>query len=241
VDSPNTRSILLAVALAGLLAGLVTGVFHYFATEPVIEDAIALEARAHPALDDEPPVVSREAQRVGLLVGWLGLGLFWGLGFGAVYALVRPRPGRAGQVATAVLAALAAYWFVALFPALKYPANPPGVGDPATIGYRQVLHLLFWVLSIGGLLVAAWTYRLTRRGRAGWRPWAAALGVYAIYAGLLYAFMPPNPDPVELPADLVLRFRVLSVAGLGLLWLVLGVAFGLFLHSLERAPVRRGA
>jgi hypothetical protein len=239
MDTARTGSILLAVVAAGLLAGLVVGLFHYIATEPVIERAIAVEESAHPAGEHETPVVSRDVQRVGLIVGWVLYGLLWGLIFGLVYALIRPRFGGVGVAPGALLSALAAYWLVGLFPFLKYPANPPGVGEPETIAQRQVLFVLFWVLSVGGVLLAGWVYRLLRPRLAGATPWLAALGSYAVYALALYALMPPNPDPVTLPTELVAAFRALSLVGLTLFWLVLGAAFGLLVRGLSRAPARQ--
>jgi zinc/manganese transport system ATP-binding protein len=239
VQIPSTRQILLVALVAGLLAGLVVGAYHYLATEPVIEQAISLEEAAHADGEHETPVVSRDVQRAGLLVGWALYGVFVGLIFGVGYALVQPRFGNAGLARNVLLAALAAGWLVGIFPFLKYPANPPGVGEPETIAYRQTLFLLFWVLSIGGALVAAWAHRLLR-GRLGGARLAIAVGaVYAVYAVLLYVLMPPNPDPVELPADLVQRFRLLSAIGLAAFWIVFGLLCGQFLDFLDRRARRR--
>ena len=43
---------------------------------------------------------------------------------------------------------------------------------------------------------------------------------------VLYLLMPGNPDEVTMPADLVQSFRVLSLVGLSLFWIVLGFLFG---------------
>jgi predicted cobalt transporter CbtA len=236
VDTPRVGSILSAVLLAGLLAGLAVGLLHYVAIEPVIEQAIALEQRAHPAGDEAPPVVPRDLQRGGLVIGWLLYGLVVGLIFGAGYALVRPRFGTASLMVNALLSALVAYWLVALYPFLKYPANPPGVGEAETIAYRQSLFILFWVLSIGGLLAAGWVYRLLRLRTRGAVAWGLAAATYVVWASVLYAVMPANPDPVTLPGELVATFRALSLSGLTLFWLLLGAAFGFLLERFERPP-----
>ncbi len=235
MDRLGAGTILLAVVAAGLLAGLAVGLFHYVATEPVIEQAIVIEEAAHPEAADEPPVVTRDVQRTGGVVGWVLIGACWALAFGAVYTLVRPRFGGAGTVANAVLAALAAYWLVVLFPFLKYPANPPGVGEPDTLAFREVCLVLFWVLSVGGVLAAAWLDRLVvARRLSGARRWLVVGGAYALYAVVLFVAMPANPDPVEMPARLVATFRALSLVGLTLFWLLLGLAFGLFARGLQR-------
>ncbi len=239
MESPRAGAILLAVVAAGLLAGLAVGFFHYVATEPVIERAIVIETMAHPGEADEAPLVSRDVQRTGLIVGWALYGLFVGLIFGVAYALARPRFDSLGTALNVFLSALVAYWLVGLFPFLKYPANPPGIGDPETIAYRQTLFLLFWVLSVGGLLAAGWIYRLLRPRLAGATSLLVTLAAYAVYACVLYLAMPPNPDPVEMPGDLVTAFRVLSVVGLTLFWVVLGAVCGLLIRRLERSPRRR--
>jgi predicted cobalt transporter CbtA len=239
VNTPRTGTILLAVLVAGLLAGLLVGLFHYVATEPVIEQAITLESMAHPEEAGEVPVVSRDVQRVGGIVGWVLYGLFMGLIFGAVYALNRPRFGSLGLALNGLLSAGVAYWLVGLAPFLKYPANPPGVGDPETITYRQTLFVLFWVLSVGGVLVAGWAYRLLRGRTSKAGVWTITLGVYAVYMIGLFLLMPPNPDPVHTPPELLTSFRALSLLGLTLFWLVLGTTFGLLLRALNHpSPTR---
>jgi predicted cobalt transporter CbtA len=225
MDGLRTRTLLLCAVLAGLVAGLVFGVFHFLVAEPLIEQAIAIEAGRRTA---EAEVVTRDMQRVGLLVGSLLYGAALGLLFGVACALVRPRFPGVGRSASGLLAALVAGWLVGVLPLLKYPANPPGVGDPSTIAYRQALFLLCWVLSIGGLVVASGIYQLARaRGR---RPALLGAGVvYALYVAVLLAALPASPDPVTLPGELVALFRVVSLAGQVVLWGVLGAVFGLLL------------
>jgi predicted cobalt transporter CbtA len=231
MDGLRTRTVLLCALLAGLVAGLLFGVFHFLVAEPLIEQAIAIEAGRHPP---EAEVVTRDMQRAGLLVGSLLYGAALGLLFGVACALVRPRFPGVGRGTNGLLAALVAGWLVGVLPLLKYPANPPGVGDPTTIAYRQALFLLCWVLSIGGLVVASGIYQLARaRGR---RPALLGAGVvYALYVGVLLAALPASPDPVTLPADLVTAFRLVSLAGQVVLWGVLGAVFGLLLARGERA------
>src|SRR5918912_1320475 len=102
----------------------------------------------------EEPMVSRELQKVGLFVGFLIYGLTWSLLFGAVFSVVqRWLPGSTVFKRGALLAS-AAFWAVALFPFLKYPANPPGVGDPETITFRQSMYLLILLLSVAGTAIA---------------------------------------------------------------------------------------
>ena len=45
---------------------------------------------------------------------------------------------------------------IAVVPFFKYPANPPGVGDPDTVGRRTVLYLALIAVALAadGLAVA---------------------------------------------------------------------------------------
>src|SRR5262249_37052469 len=121
----------------------------------------------------------------------------------------------------------AAYLSVALFPFLKIPANPPGVGDPETITFRQLLYMASLVLAVLGTMLAI---ALARLRASSWR-WACAFLV--LYAVVVALVLPNNPDTIELPADVVWTFRALSIAGLTLFWAVLGLTFGLVLHLQE--------
>ena len=204
---------------AGALAGMLVALYHFLATEPVLQEAIGREAALGPVQE----VFPRSVQRLGLFGGFLLYGVSWGLIFAGAYSLLeRHLPGRwAWQRGMAL--ALGLLWSVAIFPFLKFPANPPGVGDEATVGSRQASYLLFTVLSAAALLVA-W-----RLGRAGGSPkrWAIALGLYAAACLLLYFLVPGSDDPVPASlSDLLPRFRALSAGGLALFWLVVGGSFG---------------
>src|SRR5207244_4115068 len=92
------------------------------------------QAKAQAADDthEEMPIVSRDVQKLGLFLGWFLYAVGWACLFGAIYFLAQKwLPGSATWQRGLAMAALA-YWAIALLPFLKYPANPPGVGDPAT-------------------------------------------------------------------------------------------------------------
>lgn len=123
--------------------------------------------------------------------------------------------------------ALAAVGFMALslVPALKYPANPPGVGDPTTVGRRTVLYLSLLTWS----LLSTWCWwRLWARLRA-WpehRRVAATTALYAVLVGAAFVLLPGSPDVVDAPATLVWRFRIASLGGAAVFWAVLGWVLG---------------
>lgn len=220
-------------ALAGLLAGLALGLFHFVVSEPFIDEAIAIEeaalaAEGEGASQSEGPIVSRRSQKGMLVLGSGLLGVLIGVVFAGVYRLTRAYlPGSDDLLKVGALA-VAAWWSVAFLPFLKYPGNPPAVGDPETIYLRQTIYVLFLVLSIAVAVVGAVAHRRLRG--LGWSGTAAglsALGLYGVLATALFVLMPPNPDEVVIPAALLWNFRIASLFGAMFQWGVLGGAFGL--------------
>jgi len=206
---------------AGTLAGMLVALYHFLATEPVLQEAIGREAALRPVQE----VFPRSVQRLGLWGGFLLYGVSWGLIFGGAYSLLeRDLPGRNPWQKGTVLA-MAFLWTVAIFPFLKFPANPPGVGGEGTVESRQVGYLVFTSLSALSLLIA-WKLGRVVVARGRWR-WVAAAGLYTA-ACLFLLFLVPGPRD-EIPpslSDLVPRFRALSAGGLVLFWLIVGGAFG---------------
>jgi predicted cobalt transporter CbtA len=236
----SLRSILLAALLAGVLGGLMAGLFHLWATEPILQQAIDIEhqQRQIKGTAAEPEMVSRSVQHIGLIVGFLLYGVIWGGLFGLVYWYVARRTTAWRPIRQGLGLALTGYWTLGIFPQLKYPANPPGVGEAATISYRQELYFSFLGLSLLGAALGAIMYRdLGRvRGVAHWATVRTALVllVYALYAATVSLLLPDNPDPVSMPGSLVAQFRWLSVAGTTVFWLVLGASFVLLLRCWTR-------
>jgi len=218
----STTGVLGAAVLAGLIAGAITSAFHFVLAEPVIERAIEQEKQtkiAHGA-NSEAPIVSRTVQRRGLVIGLVIYGAVWGALFGVAYLLLESRRQLWDPRIRGWLLAIVLGWAVAWFPFLKYPANLPGVGESATVAYRQLLYVGFIVLSSAGAAIACFVHARGVPGGA-----RSVLILYAVYAVALYLAMPANPDPVRMPAVLVWTFRAISLAGLVVFWLVLGTSF----------------
>jgi predicted cobalt transporter CbtA len=118
--------------------------------------------------------------------------------------------------------------FVSLFlvPFLKYPANPPSVGDPGTVTRRTMLYLLL----VGWSVVAMWAaWRLHRelvtRGVADYVGHGHDLLLRHVCWRRL-PDLPPYTHAVAPPANLIWHFRLASAAGQLVYWAVLGAAFG---------------
>ncbi|MFD0889965.1 CbtA family protein, partial [Streptosporangium algeriense] len=68
--------------------------------------------------------------------------------------------------------AAAAFVAVVLIPFVKYPANPPAVGDPETINQRTVLYLVAVAIGILSVGAAAAAHRYVSSSEA-WPRWLA--------------------------------------------------------------------
>jgi len=236
METKPLGAVLKAALLAGLVAGAVAAGFHSLVTEPVIDRAIQIEEKLKPATSGttEEPVVSRRTQKAGLVLGLLLYGAIWGLLFGVFFYLTNSwLPPAWSMTQRGFFLVLLMGWTVALFPFLKYPANPPGVGEAETIAYRQWLYLGFIALSVIGTMSALKFQRLmSRRKRLAW---FIVPPLYALYLVMIYLAMPSNPDPVRMSSEIVGTFRALSLIGLILFWVVMGGAFGWLCQERNRA------
>lgn len=236
-DPARPLAVILGAVVAGLLAGLVASVLLTFTAEPVIDQAIALEESHHaaephvPGAPEEPELVARSDQKwFGRFAAYSLGGGAYGVLFGITFLALRRRDGTPNP-ADAFRRALLAGAFMAgaftIMPFIKYPPNPPAVGDPATISERQWKYLALVFLSVIVLALAARlsSYLRDREWTDDERLVAVGLAI-AVPLGIICAVLPPFHDPIEVPANLLWRFRIASLGGNLLLWSVLTVMFG---------------
>jgi hypothetical protein len=225
--------------LAGVLAGLITFGFAKVAGEPQVDRAIAFEQQADAAKGEapEPEIVSRHTQAgAGLLTGVIVYGTAVGGLFSLVFAFVNGRAGNTSARALSVWLAAAAFIALVLVPTLKYPANPPSVGDPETIGYRTGLYFLMIAVSI-----AAMVFSIRIRGAciARWGAWNASLlsaGVFVIIIAAVMAGLPAIDEvPGTFPAALLWNFRVAALGMQFIMWTTLALLFGHWAAQVQRA------
>lgn len=255
----TARAFLVRGLLAGLLAGLATFFVAHQVGESSVDAAIGVE-EAHSATGsaaghargatagpdhhhEDGVVVSRHDQRTwGLLTGTVAVGLALGGVLGLVSAGVAGRMRRLTLGQSTAVVTMIGFVAVALVPFLKYPATPPAVGDPDTIGHRTSLYFGFLLVSVAvAIAVAVLAVRL-----------APALGTFGVVVGGVATYIavitlagqvfPTVNEIGDFPADTLWYFRRASLITLATMWTVIGVALtGLLLRlqSQERVVVAR--
>lgn len=242
--------ILILGLVAGLFAGLLVGGFHNLFTVPAIERAIDVEearsAALNPNAPEEEPLIPLGAQRWGMALGTGIYGAILGVVFAAGYTVLRRVVPDWRPLALAITVGALGFWALSLFPFIRYPLNPPGVGEEDTLTYRQGLQTLFMILSVLGVGVLLYGLReINKRFQdtsMRFRMYGFAVLTYGVFAAVMFFAHPANPDPVPVPIDLLELFRTLTMVGQFLTWALMagGVTAGLYWYRRrdEKAGIR---
>jgi predicted cobalt transporter CbtA len=227
----KTFLFIVIVLISGAFAGLIHGTVNFAIVEPYLDQAIGIENQNLFATGEEKDTsefwVEYEGYRIwqksGQILAGVILGTSIGALFGIVFALSRNSlPGNNDVKKALVLAGV--MWFTMfVIPFLKYPANPPTVGDPETVVLRSILYLSFITISGFG---AVGFYKLSQKFQSK-RKLVAIIG-YSIFISVVFFVMPENPDEITAPMDLVNEFRIMSFLGVTSFWISIGVILGLF-------------
>ncbi len=211
---------------AGLLAGLLAGAFAFFVGEPILERAIHLEEAASAAQHDE--VFGRVTQKLGLFFVTGLFGVTVGGVFGLLFAYFRDRLVAGTDWMRSISLSAAIFAGAFLIPFAKYPANPPGVGEAATIGDRTVAYYTLVGLSLLAILIAWMAAHALRERKvsAPARHISVGLGLAAAVT-VMFLALPSAPDPGGVPAGLLWGFRLSSLGTQIVFWTGLGALFGL--------------
>jgi predicted cobalt transporter CbtA len=225
----KTLTFIAITLLSGAIAGTILATINIGIVEPYIDQAIDIENQNTIAAGEPIDPLEYNNYRIWQKGGEIAAGTILGTSiaalFGVVFAYSRSSlPGSNNKKKALILAGI--MWFVLfLIPALKYPANPPAVGDPETIYYRQSLYIAYLAISGLSALGLAFLYRKIGNARV------KKVIVPAVYAALMtgaYLALPPNPDAINAPMDLVTGFRIASGFTMSIFWGLLGVILGAF-------------
>jgi len=221
---------LVIVLVSGATAGTIHGLANLVIVEPYLDEAIGIENQNLFASGEEKDAPQFRAeyesyriwQKGGQVLAGAILGTSVGALFGIVYALSRNSlPGKNDYKKTLALAGI--MWMTIYFiPFLKYPANPPTVGDTETVVLRAILYLSFIAISGFG---AAGFYQIYKKLQT--QKIISFVG-YAAFITMVFVLMPPNPDEVTAPMDLVNGFRAMSVVAVSVFWISVAVILGMF-------------
>jgi predicted cobalt transporter CbtA len=220
---------LTVVLIAGLLAGLIHGFANIILVEPFLDATIGIENQrmfTSGEAKDTPEFWKtysdyRIWQKQGSIIGGAMLGIATGSLFGLVFAYSRNLLPSQNTVKQALLLGAIMWATIFFIPFLKYPANPPTVGDPSTIALRTSLYVIFLALSGFGALGFSILYKKMRRKKL-----LAFLG-YAVLIIIAFVVMPPYPDKITISMDLVNGFRITSFITMTIYWLVNAIILGL--------------
>lgn len=227
----KTLTFIAITLLSGAIAGTILATINIGIVEPYIDQAINIENQNAIAAGEPVDPLEYSNYRIWQKGGEIAAGTILGTSiaaiFGVVFAYSRGSlPGSNNKKKALILAGI--MWFVLfLIPALKYPANPPAVGDPETIYYRQSLYIAYLAISGLSALGLAFLYRKIV-GKIRIKKVIVVLAVYAAIMTGAYLVMPPNPDTINAPMDLVTGFRIASGFTMSIFWVLLGIILGAF-------------
>lgn len=226
----KTLLFLVIVLVSGFSAGIIHGLINLVVIEPFLDKAIGIENQnlfATGQAQDTPQFweefnTYRVWQKQGEVIAGGILGLSMGALFGLVFAYTRPALPSQNHIKKALFLA-GIMWFTIFFiPFLKYPANPPTVGDPQTIVIRTTLYVAFVALSALGALGFS---RVYNKVRIPSKKIIVPL-VYAIYISVIFIIFPENPDQVIAPEDLINGFRIASASTVTMFWVLNAIILG---------------
>ena len=233
----KTITFITIVLVSGAIAGFVHGTINFALVEPYLDQAIGLENESLFASGEAEDNLEfwaeyesyRIWQKSGQVLAGVILGLAMGSLFGIVYALFRNSlPGKTDVTKSVILAGV--MWLtIYIIPFLKYPANPPTVGDGETVMLRAILYVSFIALSGIGVVIF---YKLSQKLQNN-KKYFGLFG-YVIFITILFFVMPENPDEITAPMNLVNEFRFMSVLGVSSFWLSVGLILGLFWKKFEK-------
>jgi len=217
--------------VSGGMAGFIHGTVNFAIVEPYLDQAIGIENQSLFASGEAEDTLEfwaeyesyRTWQKSGQVLAGVILGVAMGSLFGIVYALSRNSlPGKT-DVTKAMFLSLIMWITIYLIPFLKYPANPPTVGDGDTVILRAVLYVSFIAISgISALLF----YKISKKFQNN-KKYLGILG-YGIFISVVFFAMPENPDNITAPMNLVTEFRFMSILGVTSFWGSIGIILGLF-------------
>jgi len=226
----KTVFFIVIVLVSGFVAGVIHGTVNLVIVEPYLDEAIEIENQnlfATGLAEDTPQFWAeyssyRDWQKSGQLLAGGILGMSIGALFGIVFAYSRNSLPKGHTLKKTFVLAAIMWLTIFIIPFLKYPANPPTVGDVDTVVLRSILYLSF--IAISGFSAVGFfiLYKKLQNKKKG----LAFIG-YAVFITTVFFIMPVNSDEVKAPMDLVNSFRIMSVIAVTTFWIAEAIIFGM--------------
>jgi predicted cobalt transporter CbtA len=239
-DKLRTFAFVTITLLSGAIAGTILGLLNQALVEPYIDRAISIETQNAIKKGEVIYPVELQKYRLWQKAGEIAAGTILGTSLGALFGIVFVYSrssllliySNSNVKKALVLAGI--MWFVLfLIPALKYPANPPSVGDPDTIYYRESLYIGLLTISGFSALGLALLYRMLGKRTNNKNRTIVVSVIYAAIIVGAFLVLPPNPDKITAPADLVQGFRIASAFTMATFWGLLAITLGAFWDKLK--------
>ncbi|GAB7143973.1 CbtA family protein [Mycobacterium riyadhense] len=231
--------------LAGTVGAVLAFVFARLFAEPVIGRAIEYEegraevAHAQGVHEHGVELFTRGVQgNAGLGFGVLIFGIAMGALFTVAFCVAYARAEDAAPQELSLRLAAGAFTAVYLVPFVKYPPNPPAVGQADTIRSRTLWYLVMVLASVALAIAAVWLARRLAARLDAWNAGLIAAGAYVVAIALIILVLPTIAEtPAGFPADVLYEFRLVSLGTQLVLWVTTGVVFATLASRLlgERA------
>ena len=245
------KRLIAAGLAAGALAGLTSFAYARLFVTPVIDRAVAYEEGRTEAADlpgHGIELFTRGVQaNIGMGFGVLAFSVAMGALFAVVFCIAYGRMGNVSARLLAVLLAAGMFLSSYLVPALKYPKNPPAVGQEGTLQQRTLLFVLVVVLSVVLMILAVLLARRLSPRLGNWNATLIAAGSYVVACALVMLVLPtfdetPNAlrddtGAIVYPgfaADDLYEFRLHSLATALVMWVTIALVFAALAGRLVR-------
>ena len=238
----KTTLFIIIVLISGCFAGLIHGGLNLVLVEPYLDQAIGIENQTLFATGEEEDTTSfwveynsyRAWQKGGQVLAGAILGTSIAALVGIVFLFVRKSLPEGNNVKKMLILSGLMWFTIFVIPFLKYPANPPTVGDAETVVMRGILFLSFIAISGLGAIAFYQVYNKIQN-----KKFLAFVG-YATFISVAFFLLPGNPDEITAPTELVEGFRGASFVAVSVYWLTLALILGGFVEKLqERLNLKR--
>jgi len=199
---------------AGVLAGIILGLFYLIFGEPLINES--------------SESIFGEQRSLGLMIGSILLGGIFGLFYGYFYKFFEKRINIKTKLLKCVILALLLFFSIHLLPYLKYPPNPPGLGSEETVLFRQSFLSLLQVISIVLLFITFFFYRFLSLKISKNLTIILSFLFYIGIITLLFLSFPSTNVSINVSIYDLTIYRLISLAGLTFYWISLSLIFYYF-------------